>query len=222
MRGRFRTVFVRDRPLVRSRGRVVLLGHLRAFALFEYQLLLGQMVLVEDAVQSPDLVEINQPDRVVVTEVTHQSPDVGPVLLLDVRAVVAVLRPGPRESDLLVEAVLVDVVVDKFRAVAQVDLDDRIGKHLHYVVQGFEHPPRCLVFQAPVHRPPGRGISDGQGETEFAGRIATLMTDQLNLHIPRHSIPSSQGSDRDLRLHHTGAGALPALEGRFNLARISW
>ena len=96
---------------------VVSLRHFRAVALFEDQLLLGQQVVCEDPVQLPDLVQQIKLAGRVVAQVSDQLADPGPVLLLDVGAVVAIARPGSRERDLLLGAVLQEVVVDELGAV---------------------------------------------------------------------------------------------------------
>ena len=52
----------------------------------------------------------------------------GPVLLLDVRPVVLVARPGPGEGDLVGGAVVEKVGVDELRTVIAVDSKDREGE----------------------------------------------------------------------------------------------
>jgi hypothetical protein len=49
----------------------------------------------------------------------------GPVLLLDVRAIVAVTRPGPSEGDLPLLAPVQQVVVDELTAALGVDAQQR-------------------------------------------------------------------------------------------------
>ena len=66
--------------------------------------------------------------RGVEAQVADQLADVGPVLLLDVRPVVLVARPGPGEGDLLLAAVVEKMGVDELRAVVRVDAEDREGE----------------------------------------------------------------------------------------------
>ena len=108
---------VDDSPVVRGRRDIVSLGDLRAVALLEDQLLLGQVVVGEDPVELLDLVEQGVFGGGVVVVVADQLTDPGPVLLLHVRAVVAVARPGPGEGDLLLGTVAQQVVVDELRSV---------------------------------------------------------------------------------------------------------
>jgi len=93
------------------------------------------------------------------------------------------------------------VVVDELGPVVRVDADDRKRKHPHHVLQRFEHPLLCFVSHGTVHRPPGRNVRDRQGETVFTRRVATLMTDQIDLHKPGDGVvPLGPGADRNLRL----------------------
>ena len=107
MTGRLRmpTWPMADGPLVRGCRGVMSFGDLRADPLLEDQLLLGQVVVGEDPVELPDLVEQAVLAGDVVAVVADQLTDPGPVLLLHVRAFVAVARTGPGEGELLLDAV---------------------------------------------------------------------------------------------------------------------
>ena len=94
-----------DGPLVRGCRDVMSFGDLRADPLLEDQLLLGQVVVGEDPVELLDLVEQGVFGGGVVVVVADQLTDPGPVLLLHVRAFVAVARTGPGGGDLLLDAV---------------------------------------------------------------------------------------------------------------------
>lgn len=65
-------------------------------SLLEHELLLGQEVVRERPVELPDLIQQGEFCRSVVTVVADEFTHVGPVLLLDVGAVVAVARAGPK------------------------------------------------------------------------------------------------------------------------------
>src|SRR5690625_4880260 len=97
---------MRDRPLMRGRGLVVFLRHFRAAALFENQLLLREEIVRKDPIVLPNLVQYRQLGSRVVTERPDKFPQPGPVLLFDMRAIVAVARTGPGERDFVVKAVL--------------------------------------------------------------------------------------------------------------------
>ncbi len=64
----------------------------------------------------------------------------GPVLLLDVRAIVAVARPGPGEGDLPLLAPVQQVVVDELTAALGVDTQQRERQDLRDVLERGEHP----------------------------------------------------------------------------------
>ena len=87
-------VLAGDGTLVRGGRGVVSFGHFRAVALLEHEFLLGQEVVGEDQVEFPNLVQQGKLGRGVVTVITDQLAHVGPVLLLDVGAVVAVAGAG--------------------------------------------------------------------------------------------------------------------------------
>ena len=108
---------MRDGPLMRRRRLVVPLDHFRAVTLLEDQLLLGQEVVRERCVQFPNLVQLRQLGCGVISVVADQLTDPGPVLLLDMRTVVLVPRTRAGERDLVIGAVLEQVIVDELRAV---------------------------------------------------------------------------------------------------------
>ena len=85
------------------------------------QLLLGAQQVREVVVEVPDLVEELELGGGVETEVADEASDVGPVLLLDVAAVVLVAGPAPGEGDLVGEAVVVEMGVDELRTVVGID-----------------------------------------------------------------------------------------------------
>ena len=64
----------------------------------------------------------------VKAQVADQLADVGPVLLLDVGAVVLVAGPGPGEGELVGRAVVEEVGVDELAAVVRVDAQDGEGE----------------------------------------------------------------------------------------------
>ena len=101
-------------PRQRGRGPVVTLGDLGPVTLLGEELLLGQQVVGVAHVEGPDLVEQAEFFVGVETEVTDQLADVGPVLLLDVGPVVLVARTRPGEGDLVLGAVVEEVVIYKF------------------------------------------------------------------------------------------------------------
>lgn len=89
------------RTLVRRRRLIVDLDDLGSFTRFVQQLLLREKIVREDPVQLPNLIKQIQLFDTVVPLLCHQFTNSGPVLLLDVSAVVLVSGPGAREGDLL-------------------------------------------------------------------------------------------------------------------------
>jgi hypothetical protein len=65
---------------------------------------------------------------------------VGPVLLLDVAAVVLVALPAAGEGDPLLLAVGEQVVIDELRAVVRVDAEQGEGQDPAHVVDGLFDP----------------------------------------------------------------------------------
>ena len=99
--------------MTRRRRGVVSLGHFRAVALLEDELLLRQEIVREHPVKLPDFVEFLQLGRGVVAQVTHQFTHVSPVLLLHVSTVITAACPRPGEGDLIRRAVVEQVVIDE-------------------------------------------------------------------------------------------------------------
>jgi len=129
---------------------------------FGDELLLRQQVVREDPVQFPDPVQqVQLPGRVVAV-VADEFTDAGPVLLLHVRGVLLVARPGPGEGDLVFLAVPVELVVDELAAVIGIDADNREGEHRGGVLDRFEDPLLGLVAHGPVHRPARGDVGDGE------------------------------------------------------------
>jgi hypothetical protein len=91
-----------EHPLQRRPGRIVAAPDARADALLPEQLHGGQKEILEQpqllAVQS---VDGGAGDQGVVAHVAQQLANVGPVLLFEMRIVVLLLRPAPRELDLV-------------------------------------------------------------------------------------------------------------------------
>jgi hypothetical protein len=88
-----------SRPMACWCGVVAMSYLLVTFAcvsLLEHELLLGQEVVRERPVELPDLIQQGKFCRSVVTVIADEFTHVGPVLLLDVGAVVAVARAGPK------------------------------------------------------------------------------------------------------------------------------
>src|SRR5215218_10185459 len=110
---------VGERTLVRCRRGVVFLGDFGAGADLGDQLLLGQEVVGEDGVEVPDGVQQVPFGFGVVAVVADQLANPGPVLLLDVGAVVGVPWPGPGEGDLAADAPGEQVVVNELAAVSE-------------------------------------------------------------------------------------------------------
>ena len=100
---------------------VVLLGDLRSVAGLADQLLLGQEVVGEVRLQSPDPVEQPHLGWRVVAVVADHGADDRPVLLFDVGAVVGVTGTRLGEGDLPLLAPVQEVVVDELRSVVRVD-----------------------------------------------------------------------------------------------------
>ncbi len=142
----FAHVFASDGALMRGRRFVVSLGHFRAVSLLEHQFLLREEVVGEHPVKLPDLVQECELGRGVVAVVVNKFTHVGPVLLLDVGAVVAVAGTGPGEGDLVVHAVFEQVVVDELAPVVRIDPDDWEREHPADVHERFEHPLLGLVL----------------------------------------------------------------------------
>ncbi|WP_188316577.1 hypothetical protein [Solihabitans fulvus] len=80
-----------------------------------------------------------------VAVIPDRAADYRPVLLLDVAAVVAVARSGPGEGDLLVLAVVEQVVVDELGAVVGVDAQDREREPRGDVLERGQDPLLGLV-----------------------------------------------------------------------------
>jgi len=93
--------------------------------------------------------------RRVVPPIPDELADVSPVLLLDVRVVIPLVRAPARELDLLTLAVPVEMVVDELRPVVRIDPAQPEGQDLPDLLQG----RLDVAFAAPQHGPgldPGR------------------------------------------------------------------
>ena len=108
-----------DGPMVRRLGWVVAFDHFGTDSLAAGQLLLGAKRVREPVVQIPDLVEHLHFGVVVETEAADEGADVGPVLLLDVGAVVLVSRARPGEHDLVRLAMVQPVAASAMVSVKQ-------------------------------------------------------------------------------------------------------
>src|SRR5438874_8409408 len=89
----------------------------------------------KEILKPPQLVAIQIVDRLprprgVVTHVAQQAPHVRPVLLLDVRVVVFLVRPPARELHGLRLAVAVKVLIDELRAIVRIDAAQGKGQGL--------------------------------------------------------------------------------------------
>src|SRR5665213_920111 len=109
----------------------------------------------------------------------------GPVLLLHMGPVVLVARAGPGEGDVMLGAIGQQVVVDELTAVVRVDPEDGERELGDHVLDGLEDPDGRLVLDRSVDGPSGGDVSNRQGETELATRVAALVTNQVDLHEPR-------------------------------------
>src|ERR1039458_1345534 len=193
-------------PFKGGGGTVVSLGDLGPAALLEHELLLGEEVVGVDLVELPDLVQQTELDLGVKAQVADELADMGPVLLLDMGAIVLVARPRAREGDLVLEAVGEQVGVDELAAVVGVDPDNREGELATDALDRLEDPDGSLVLHRPVDRPNRGDVGARQGEAEFATRVAPFVADEVDLDKAWPVLdPLGPGADGDLRLEQ-GAG----------------
>src|ERR1035441_893986 len=181
-------------------GPVVALGDLGPGSLLEDELLLGQEIVRIPHVEGPDLIEHEELFFGVESEVADQLAHMGPVLLLDVGPVVLVARARPGEGDLVLDAVVEQVVVDELTSVVRIDAEYREGELRDDVLDGLEDPDGPLAPDPPAAGPTGENVSNGEGEAELAARVASLVADQVDFDEPGHILaPLGPGADRDLR-----------------------
>ena len=85
-----------------------------------------------------------------------------------------------------------------------------------------EHPFLGLVTHLPCFGPPGRNVSDIEGETELSTAVAAFIADQIDLHKPGTGVVSlSPGAHRDRVLQQrAGLGMRPPTWIQFGLARL--
>jgi hypothetical protein len=114
-----------DQALIGTAGGIVSFDDLGSDPRALDELLLGEEEIGVPPVDGPDPVQQCQYGVGVEPQVADQFADVGPVLLLDVAAVVLVAGSGTGEGDLACGAPLEEVGVDELAAVVRVDPEER-------------------------------------------------------------------------------------------------
>src|SRR6185312_9058446 len=190
-----------EQPLVGGLGAVVAFADFGADAGFGLQFLLGGDQVDQRGQYGPDPVEQLDLAGGVVAPVADGAAGDVPVLLLDVAAVVLVLRPGSGEGDLLLQAPGEQVLVDEFAAVVGVDPEQRERQCGLDLDQRGEHVPGGLVAHGADFGRPGGDVGDREGVGELAVGVAALMSDQVDFHESWGVlVPVGPGPHRDLRL----------------------
>src|SRR5260370_1355149 len=103
-----------------------------------------------------------------------------PVLLLDMRVVVLLVRTSSRELDLLPLAPSLQMPVDEFRSVIRVQAQKTEGQHPFDLIQGLLHSGLPLPQQSPRLRPGSLNVGDVQRIAELTFARIPGMRDQID------------------------------------------
>ena len=135
--------------------------------------------------------------RRVITHVVHKLAHMGPVLLFNVRVVVFLVGPPPRELNLLPLAVAIEVMVDELRPVVRIDAPEPKREHLAHRLERLLH----AEFPFAQHcsgRDPGRvHVGEVQRMDEFAVGAIAGMRHEVDFGKARRRRRPALGPDRD-------------------------
>ena len=99
----------------------------------------------------------------------------------------------------MLDAVVVEVVVDELGTVVRIDAQDGERELANDVLDGLEDPDGRLVLDRAIDGPTGENVSNGEGKAELARRVAPLVADQVDFDKPGHILaPLRPGTNRDL------------------------
>ena len=129
----------------------------------------------------------------------------GPVLLLDVRVIVLLVRPAPRELHLLGTAVAIEMLVDELGAIVGVDPEQGKGQSLAQLLQGLPHRLLALAQHRARFGPGGVNVGQVQRVAELTRSGIARVGDQINFgEAGRLDIPAV-GPQRNV-MFEQGAG----------------
>ena len=119
------------------------------------QLHRGEKQVLQQAQLLVEPIDRGERRRRVIPHVAQQLPHVRPILLLDVRVIVLLVRAPASELDVMVRAIAAEMVIDELGAVVRIDPAQPKGHGLAQVLQAFLD----VVLTLAHHRPrfhPGR------------------------------------------------------------------
>ena len=165
----------------RGLRRVVVPAESRADAFFALEFHRRQ----EEILQQPQVgihgVHRRERGSGVIPHIPHQFADMRPVLLLDVRVVVLLVRSPARELDLVGPAVLMQVRVDEFRAVVGVDATERERQGRAPLGEAFLHAHLAFPQDGAVFDPRGVDVSQIQRMEEVPVGAVARVAHQVHL-----------------------------------------
>jgi hypothetical protein len=135
----------------------------------------------------------------IIAVVADRATNNGVVLLFNVARVVFSVWPAACEGDVLIDAVVDEMSVDKLAAVVRVKAEKLKRKSLSDILQSVEDVTLGLILHGCELCPTGDDIGQRQGMAAVAIDATTVMRDEIHLAKAWPGvIPLREGSDGDL------------------------